>query len=90
MFRMQKKTLAWWDSNNFGDALNPYIFWTFGVSASYEQANKSDALALGSLLERIFEGAHTKNETVFSEIPIDVLYTSKLKEVINVQKQYLK
>lgn len=69
---MRKKTLSWWDSNNFGDALNPYIFRAFGVDVSYAQSNTADAIALGSLMERIFKGAHTKNETYFSSIPIDV------------------
>ena len=69
---MQHKTLAWWDSNNFGDALNPYLFWAFGIKVSYAQANISDSLALGSVIERIFKGAHTHEENNFSQKPIDV------------------
>lgn len=69
---MKNKTLAWWDSNNFGDALNPYIFRAFGVNVSYEQSNTADVIALGSLMERLFKGAHTKDETNFSSAPIDV------------------
>jgi hypothetical protein len=69
---MKSKTLAWWDSNNFGDALNPYLFWSFGVKVSYEQANTANVIALGSVIERIFVGAHTKNETHFSASAIDV------------------
>ncbi|MCF6216340.1 MAG: polysaccharide pyruvyl transferase family protein [Emcibacter sp.] len=69
---MLLKTLAWWDSDNFGDALNPYIFRAFGVKVSYQQANVADFLALGSVLERIFIGAHTRHETYFSPEPIEV------------------
>ena len=69
---MKNKTLAWWDSSNFGDALNPYIFRAFGVNVSYAQSNMADVIALGSLMERLFKGAHTKDETFFSSVPIDV------------------
>ncbi len=69
---MQKKTLAWWDSNNFADALNPYIFWAFGTEISYAQANVADTLGLGSVMERVFKGAHTQKETYFSQKTINI------------------
>jgi hypothetical protein len=69
---MQHKTLAWWDSKNFGDALNPYIFWALGTKVSYAQANTADTLALGSVMERVFKGAHTFKETNFIQEPINI------------------
>lgn len=49
--------LCWWDSKNFGDALNPYIFRSFGQKVEYAQSNDADAIAVGSYMERLLVGA---------------------------------
>ncbi len=49
--------LCWWDSKNFGDALNPYLFRSFGHKVEYAQSNKADVIAVGSYMERLLVGA---------------------------------
>lgn len=53
--------LCWWDSRNFGDALNPYLFKSLGNSVAYAQSDLAEVIAVGSYMERLLVGA------VFSE-----------------------
>lgn len=49
--------LCWWDSKNFGDALNPYMFRAFGHKVEYAQSDEADIIAIGSYMERLLTGA---------------------------------
>ncbi len=49
--------LCWWDSKNFGDALNPHLFKALGSSVKYAQSNEAEFLAVGSYMERLLIGA---------------------------------
>lgn len=62
--------LCWWDSKNFGDALNPYLFKSLGHNVVYAQSNSAEAIAVGSYMERLLLGALF--DKVESELPISV------------------
>jgi hypothetical protein len=47
------KKQYWWDSNNFGDALNPYIQRAFGIKVKCCPAEYADLICVGSSMERL-------------------------------------
>lgn len=49
--------LCWWDSKNFGDALNPYLFKSLGHNVTYAQSDVAEVIAVGSYMERLLVGA---------------------------------
>jgi pyruvyltransferase len=49
--------LCWWDSKNFGDALNPYLFKALGHNVTYAQSDAAEIIAVGSYMERLLVGA---------------------------------
>lgn len=49
--------LCWWDSRNFGDALNPYLFRALGVGVRYSPPDTAELIAVGSYMERLLVGA---------------------------------
>ena len=49
--------LSWWDSKNFGDALNPYLFKSLGYNVKYAQTDSAEVIAVGSYMERLLIGA---------------------------------
>lgn len=53
--------LSFWDSNNFGDALNVYLFRAFGLKAKYSSPREADVIGIGSCIDsRLLLGAIEK------------------------------
>jgi pyruvyltransferase len=55
--RFMAVRLCWWDSKNFGDALNPYLFKSIGYNVKFAQSDTAEVIAVGSYMERLLVGA---------------------------------